>query len=281
MRKRPIVLLLSLLISSASVQTSAKDVNKPLYKDAGAPVEKRVDDLLSRMTLEEKVYQLNQYTLGFNHNINNLGEAVKNLPAEIGSVIYFDADPQLRNGLQKKAMEESRLGIPVLFGYDVIHGFRTVYPIPLAQACSWNPALVEQSSAVAALESRMSGVDWTFSPMIDIARDGRWGRVAEGYGEAPYATAVYTVAAVKGYQGDDLSSDRRVAACLKHYVGYGASEAGRDYVYTEISRQSLWDTYLPPYEAGVKAGAATLMSGFNDISGIPASANHYTLTEIL
>ena len=137
MRKRPIVLLLSLLISSASVQTSAKDVNKPLYKDAGAPVEKRVDDLLSRMTLEEKVYQLNQYTLGFNHNINNLGEAVKNLPAEIGSVIYFDADPQLRNGLQKKAMEESRLGIPVLFGYDVIHGFRTVYPIPLAQACSW------------------------------------------------------------------------------------------------------------------------------------------------
>ena len=281
MRKRPIVLLLSLLISSASVQTSAKDVNKPLYKDAGAPVEKRVDDLLSRMTLEEKVYQLNQYTLGFNHNINNLGEAVKNLPAEIGSVIYFDADPQLRNGLQKKAMEESRLGIPVLFGYDVIHGFRTVYPIPLAQACSWNPALVEQSSAVAALESRMSGVDWTFSPMIDIARDGRWGRVAEGYGEDPYATAVYTVAAVKGYQGDDLSSDRRVAACLKHYVGYGASEAGRDYVYTEISRQSLWDTYLPPYEAGVKAGAATLMSGFNDISGIPASANHYTLTEIL
>ena len=281
MRKRPIVLLLSLLISSASVQTSAKDVNKPLYKDAGAPVEKRVDDLLSRMTLEEKVYQLNQYTLGFNHNINNLGEAVKNLPAEIGSVIYFDADPQLRNGLQKKAMEESRLGIPVLFGYDVIHGFRTVYPIPLAQACSWNPALVEQSSAVAALESRMSGVDWTFSPMIDIARDGRWGRVAEGYGEDPYATAVYTVAAVKGYQGDDLASDRRVAACLKHYVGYGASEAGRDYVYTEISRQSLWDTYLPPYEAGVKAGVATLMSGFNDISGIPASANHYTLTEIL
>ncbi len=263
------------------MQMSAKDVNEPLYKDAKAPVEKRVDDLLSRMTLEEKVYQLNQYTLGFNHNINNLGEAVKNLPAEIGSVIYFDADPQLRNGLQKKAMEESRLGIPVLFGYDVIHGFRTVYPIPLAQACSWNPALVEQSSAVAAQEARMSGVDWTFSPMIDIARDGRWGRVAEGYGEDPYATGVYTVASVKGYQGDNLASDRRVAACLKHYVGYGASEAGRDYVYTEISRQSLWDTYLPPYEAGVKAGAATLMSGFNDISGIPASANHYTLTEIL
>lgn len=135
MRKRPIVQLVSLLMFSASVQTVAKDVNKPLYKDAGAPVEQRVDDLLSRMTLEEKVYQLNQYTLGFNNNVNNLGEAVKNLPAEIGSVIYFEADPELRNGLQKKAMEESRLSIPVLFGYDVIHGFRTVYPIPLAQAC--------------------------------------------------------------------------------------------------------------------------------------------------
>lgn len=281
MKKKQIVQLFGLLVFSVSVQAVAKDKNTPLYKDAKAPVEQRVEDLLSRMNLEEKIYQLNQYTLGFNNNINNLGEAVKNVPAEIGSVIYFEADPQLRNGLQKKAMEESRLGIPVLFGYDVIHGFRTVYPIPLAQACSWNPALVEQSSAVAAQEARMSGVDWTFSPMIDVARDGRWGRIAEGYGEDPYATGVYTVASVKGYQGDDMSSDKRVAACLKHYVGYGASEAGRDYVYTEISRQSLWDTYLPPYEAGVKAGAATLMSAFNDISGVPASANHYTLTEVL
>lgn len=281
MRKKPIAQLLTLLMLTASAQAVAKDDDKPLYKDSKAPIEQRVDDLLSRMTLEEKVYQLNQYTLGFNNNVNNLGDAVKNTPAEIGSVIYFEVDPQLRNGLQKKAMEQSRLGIPVLFGYDVIHGFRTVYPIPLAQACSWNPALAEQSSAVAAQESRMSGVDWTFSPMLDVARDARWGRVAEGYGEDPYTTGVFTVAAVKGYQGDDLTANNRVAACLKHYVGYGASEAGRDYVYTEISRQSLWDTYLPPYEAGVKAGAATLMSGFNDINGVPASANHYTLTEIL
>lgn len=281
MRNKRMLQLLGLVMCLTSLQVWAADGNKPLYKDAKAPVERRVEDLLSRMSLEEKVYQLNQYTLGSNNNINNIGEAVKNVPAEIGSVIYFDENPQLRNELQKKAMKNSRLGIPVLFGYDVIHGFRTVYPIPLAQACSWNPLLVEQASAVAAQEARSSGVDWTFSPMIDVARDARWGRVAEGYGEDPYTTGVFAAASVKGYQGDDMASDKRVAACLKHYVGYGASEAGRDYVYTEISGQSLWNTYLPPYEAGVKAGAATLMSGFNDISGVPASANHYTLTEVL
>lgn len=281
MRNKQMMSLLCLLLFLISMQVPANSQNKPLYKEIKATVEQRVEDLLSRMTLEEKVYQLNQYTLGLNNNVNNIGEAIKNVPAEIGSVIYFDENPQLRNELQKKAMGTSRLGIPVLFGYDVIHGFRTVYPIPLAQACSWNPALAEEASGVAAQEARMSGVDWTFSPMIDVARDGRWGRVAEGYGEDPYLTGVFAVAAVKGYQGDDLASGKQVAACLKHYVGYGASEAGRDYVYSEISRQSLWDTYLPPYEAGVKAGVATLMSGFNDISGVPASANHYTLTEVL
>ena len=253
----------------------------PLYKDPKALIEERVNDLVARMTLEEKVLQLNQYTLGRNNNVNNMGEEVKKLPAEIGSVIYFDTDAELRNGLQRKAMEESRLGIPVLFGYDVIHGFRTVYPISLGQACSWNPGLVEQACAVAAQEARMSGVDWTFSPMIDVAHDGRWGRVAEGYGEDPYTNGVFCVASVKGYQGDTLADERRVAACLKHYVGYGASEAGRDYVYTEISKQTLWDTYMLPYEMGVKAGAVTLMSAFNDISGVPASANRYTMTEIL
>ena len=178
-------------------------------------------------------------------------------------------------------MEESRLGIPIIFGYDVIHGFRTVYPISLAQACSWNLNLVEDACAVAAQEARMSGVDWTFSPMIDVARDGRWGRVAEGYGEDPYTNAAFGVASIKGYQGEDMSDSKRVASCLKHYIGYGASEAGRDYVYSEISNQTLWDTYIPPYEAGVKAGAATLMSSFNDISGVPGSANYYTLTDIL
>lgn len=252
-----------------------------LYKDKSVPVEIRVENLIGLMTQKEKIMQLNQYTLGRNNNVNNIGEEVVNIPAEIGSLIYFDTDPALRNAMQRRAMEESRLGIPVIFGYDAIHGFRTVYPISLAQACSWNPKLVKKACGISAREARMSGVDWTFSPMIDVARDPRWGRVSEGYGEDPYLNSVYCAASVKGYQGKNLSDSTSVAACLKHYVGYGASEAGRDYVYTEISPQTLWDTYLPPYEAGVKAGAATLMSSFNDISGVPGSANRYTMTDIL
>ena len=252
-----------------------------LYKDPAVPIEIRIDDLLRRMTIEEKVMQLNQYTLGRNNNVNNVGEAVKVLPPETGSVIYFDTVPELRNAMQRRAMEESRLGIPLIFGYDAIHGFRTVYPISLAQACSWNPALVRKACAVSAQEARQSGVDWTFSPMIDVARDPRWGRVAEGYGEDPYVNGVFGAASVRGYQGKSLADSTSVAACLKHYVGYGASEAGRDYVYTEVSPQTLWDTYLIPYEMCVKAGAQTLMSSFNDISGTPGSANRYTMTEIL
>ena len=280
MRKK--VLILGLCLLGVTHSLSSKDKKSiPLYKDAKAPIEKRIDDLISRMTLEEKVLQLNQYTLGRNNNVNNVGEEVKKVPSEIGSLIYFDINPELRNSMQKKAMEESRLGIPIIFGYDAIHGFRTIYPISLGQACSWNPGLVEQACAVSAQEARMSGVDWTFSPMIDVARDPRWGRVAEGYGEDPYTNGVFAAASVRGYQGDDMSAENRMAACLKHYVGYGASEAGRDYVYTEISAQTLWDTYLLPYEMGVQAGAATLMSSFNDISGVPGSANPYIMTEIL
>lgn len=281
MNKR-VLTVVGLCLLGTLCTLSAKDKkSKLLYKDAKASIENRVEDLLSRMTLEEKILQLNQYTLGRNNNVNNVGEEVKKVPAEIGSLIYFDSDPELRNSMQKKAVEESRLGIPIIFGYDAIHGFRTIYPISLGQACSWNPDLVEQACAVSAQEARMSGVDWTFSPMIDVARDPRWGRVAEGYGEDPYTNGVFAVASVRGYQGDDMSAEDRVAACLKHYVGYGASEAGRDYVYTEISDQTLWDTYLLPYEMGVKAGAATLMSSFNDISGVPGSANPYIMTEVL
>ena len=252
-----------------------------LYKDPSAPIEKRIDNLIGQMTLEEKLLQLNQYTIGRNTVENNLGEAVRKIPAGIGSLIYFGDDAVLRNQMQKKAVEESRLGIPILFGHDVIHGYRTIFPIPLAQACSWNPELARKTCEVSAQEAASSGVDWTFSPMVDVARDPRWGRVMEGYGEDVYTNSVFCAAAVKGYQGDDLSDPNTIAACLKHYVGYGASEAGRDYVPVEISDQTLWDTYLPPFEAGVKAGAATLMSAFHNISGTPASANRYILTEIL
>ena len=272
---RNFIVVLSMMLAAVSCTSDV------IYKDSSAPIEKRVEDLIKRMTLEEKILQLNQYTIGRNTVENNLGEAVRKIPAEIGSLIYFGDDAVLRNHMQKKAMEESRLGIPILFGHDVIHGYRTIYPIPLAQACSWNPELVRKACSVAAQEAASSGVDWTFSPMVDVARDPRWGRVMEGYGEDVYTNSVFCTASVKGYQGDDLSDENAIAACLKHYVGYGASEAGRDYVPTEISDQTLWDTYLPPFEAGVKAGAATLMSAFHNISGIPASANHYILTEIL
>ncbi|MFA9389661.1 MAG: glycoside hydrolase family 3 N-terminal domain-containing protein [Prolixibacteraceae bacterium] len=268
------VLLFVTTILMAQAKTS-------IYKDKQAKIEERIDDLVSQMTLDEKILQLNQYTMGVNTNANNIGETIDSIPSGIGSLIYFSDNPEWRNEVQKKAMEESRLGIPILFGFDVIHGFRTVYPIGLAQACSWNPALVEQAAQMAAKEAKLSGIDWTFSPMIDVARDGRWGRVAEGYGEDSYANAVFGVATVKGYQGKDLAAPYSIAACLKHYVGYGESEGGRDYRYSDISHQALWETYLPPYEACVKAGAATLMSAFNDISGVPATANKYTLTDIL
>ena len=254
---------------------------KVVYKDSEASIDARVKDLVSKMTMEEKILQLNQWVVGRNLNPNNVGKVVDNVPPALGSIIYQNDDPVLRNKIQKNSVENSRLGIPMLFGFDVIHGFRTVYPISLAQACSWNPDLVEKACSVAAKEAKLSGIDWTFSPMIDIARDGRWGRVAEGYGEDPYTNAVFGSASVRGYQGEKLSDPYSIASCLKHYVGYGESEGGRDYHYSDISRQSLWETYLAPYEACVKAGAVTVMSAFNDISGVPASANYYTLTEIL
>lgn len=270
--------LVLLLLASCSADQS------PLYQDASAPIEKRVEDLLSRMTLEEKILQLNQYTVGRNDNINNIGEIAEKIPAEIGSLICFLESPEDRNKIQHYIVENSRLGIPCLFGFDVIHGFRTICPIPLAQAASWDPELALRGAQVAAREAYDVGIDWTFSPMVDVARDPRWGRVMEGYGEDTYLASRFSEATVRGYQGpsiESLSEPGTIAACLKHYVGYGASEAGRDYVPTEISSQTLWDTYLPPFEAGIKAGAQTVMSAFNNISGTPASANRYTMTTVL
>lgn len=277
MKRKIYQLALIFLVSTLSGQNKTL----PVYKNPAFPTEKRISDLIRRMTLEEKILQLNQYISGYNPNANNVGEIIKDIPAGIGSLLYFGNDPHVRNEFQSKAMQVSRLGIPIIFGFDVIHGFRTIYPISLAQACSWNPKLVELACAQAAREAKLSGIDWTFSPMIDVSRDPRWGRVAECYGEDSYVNSVFGVATVKGYQGKNLSDPYSIAACLKHYVGYGVSEGGRDYRYTDISKQALWETYLPPYEACVKAGAATLMSAFNDISGVPATANHYTLTEIL
>lgn len=250
------------------------------YRNATLAVDARVEDLLGRMTLDEKVMQLNQYLLGLNTNGNNFGYTVEKVPGEVGSVIYFSENVGQRNALQLEAMR-SRLGIPVLFGYDVIHGFRTVFPIPLAVGCTWNPRLVEEAYHMAATEARRSGTDWAFAPMLDITHDARWGRVAEGYGEDPHLVSVLGAAAVRGYQGDSLDCDHRVAACLKHFVGYGCSEGGRDYTATSISPQAMWDTYLPPFQAAVGAGARTVMSAFNDINGVPATCNRHYLTEVL
>lgn len=280
--KSGIVISSGLVLMSSYVFAASVSVPKPKYKNATLPIEVRVSDLLSRMTLKEKAAQLTQETLGYNDNVNNIGLYANNTPIEeLGSLIYFGATSALRDSIQKRAVENTRLGIPVLFGYDVIHGFSTIYPVPIAQACSWNPDLVKIASEMAAMEAKAAGVNWTFSPMIDIARDARWGRVVEGYGEDPYTTGVFGVAAIKGYQGDALSGVNSIAACLKHFVGYGLSEGGRDYSTTNISNQALWDTYFIPYHMGVKAGAATVMSAFNDINGVPASCNNYTLNDVL
>lgn len=269
------------LIFCAFLAAACTGTKEPLYKDATADIEDRIEDLVGRMTVEEKILQLNQYTLGTNTIEQNIGELVSEVPAEIGSLIYFGDEAVVRNAMQKRAMEDSRLGIPIIFGHDVIHGYLTIFPIPLAQACSWNPELTRLGCEVAAQEAYSCGIDWTFSPMVDVARDPRWGRVMEGYGEDVYTNSVFCQAAIKGYQGDDMSQKNRIAACLKHFAGYAASEAGMDYVYTEVSDQTLWDTYLPPFEAGIKAGAATLMSGFHNLSATPVAANRFLITEVL
>jgi len=251
------------------------------YKNPLVPIEERVEDLLSRMTFEEKVWQISQGFIGKNDNPNNVLNTFVNVPPTVGSLIYYGLTAELGNILQKVAVDSTRLGIPILYGYDAIHGFHTEFPIPLAQAASFNPDLAGQANRITAQECYNAGVHWNFSPMTDISRDPRWGRIMEGYGEDPYLSSVFTAATVKAYQGDDPSKPGNIAACLKHYVGYGASEAGRDYTATDISRQLLWDTYLQPFQAGVEAGALTLMSSFNTLSGVPASGNHYTLTEVL
>jgi len=234
------------------------------------------------MSLEDKIAQLTQVADFGNTDPNNFeGEdSKKGLGKAVGSVIVFKPDAQRANDLQKKALETG-LGIPILFGADIIHGAHTVYPTPLALASSFDFKTVSDLCSIAARESRLGGVRWTFAPMIDVSRDPRWGRIVESAGEDVLLNQELARASVTGFQGASLKADTSVLACLKHFVGYGASEAGRDYAYTEISDQSMEEVYLPPYESGVKAGALTVMSAFNDINGIPASANPHLLTDVL
>ena len=234
----------------------------------------RIEELLSKMTLEEKLGQLLQYTSAQPEIEKLAGEGA------VGCVFNF-AGAAVTNELQRIAIEESRLGIPLLFAHDVIHGYRTIFPIPPGIASTWSPELAELSARVAAKEARAAGVRWTFAPMVDIARDPRWGRIAESSGEDPFLGSAMAAAYVRGFQGDDLSSDNSVLACAKHFVAYGAAEAGRDYNSVDISERTLRQVYLPPFKAAVDAGVRTIMTAFNSLNGVPATASAELFQSIL
>jgi beta-glucosidase len=290
---------------SVALIATATDLKLPVLAQSGKPesvadatgttaelnrnrdIEARASALIKKMTLAEKIGQLQQATTIFGHDsgaaTNRAIQAAfekRIRDGQIGSILN-EVDPATINRLQKIAVEDTRLGIPVIFGRDVIHGFRTVFPIPLGQAASWNPEIVEQAAAVAAREARSVGVHWTFAPMVDIARDPRWGRIAESLGEDPCLASALSAAVVRGFQGKDLSASDRVAACAKHFAGYGACEGGRDYNSAVISPSLLRNVYLPPFRAAVDANVATLMTSFNDVNGVPSSANAHLLRDVL
>lgn len=273
-----------------------------------AQYEEKIKDLLEKMTLEEKVGQLQQcgpslvgaFEVSFSELLDMMFDG-KISEAEFGRLMstaqedFHEEDLRAgkigsyngiknaatANKLQKIAVEETRLGIPLVFGYDVIHGYRTIMPIPLAEACAWDPALWEKTARVAAKEATAAGIHMTFAPMVDVAKDARWGRVSEGAGEDAYLSSLFGMAKVKGFQSEDLSKEDAMVACVKHFAGYGAAEAGRDYNRVDMSMQRFYEEYLPPYEACIKAGARAIMPAFNDINGVPCSVNKWLLTNIL
>ena len=237
--------------------------------------DERVEALLQQMTLQEKIGQLNQLSVGgFDHNAAGMMRA-----GMVGSILN-ECNPNILNRYQRVAVEESRLGIPLLISRDVIHGFKTMFPIPLGLAATFDPELVQQGARFAAIEATANGVRWTFSPMLDIARDPRWGRIAEGSGEDTYLDTQMGVAMVKGYQGETIDQTS-MAACVKHFVAYGAAEGGRDYNSTGVSERTLRNVYLPPFEACVEAGVMTLMTSFNDNDGIPSTGNGFLVNDVL
>lgn len=250
--------------------------SKPLRFGAIDPaIEARVDELLARMTLAEKIGQMNQ------SDVNVLPDPAAAIRSGAMGSLLSIVDPATINHYQRIAVEESRLGIPLIVGNDVIHGYRTIFPIPLAESCTWDPALLERAAQVAAEEASACGTDWIFAPMVDIGRDPRWGRVAEGAGEDVFLGMELARARVRGFQAAHLESGRRIVACPKHYVAYGAAEAGRDYNTVDMSERTLREVYLPPFKAAFEAGAGSVMSAFNDLNGVPATANPLTLRTIL
>ena len=268
MKKCTEILLMTLLAAACSRPAATTLGTNP-------ETEARIDRLLSQMTLSEKIGQMNQLSAG--GDVAQYADAVRN--GQVGSILN-EVDPVKINALQRVAVEESRLGIPLLVARDVIHGFHTIFPIPLGLAATFDPELVEEGARVAAVEATAQGVRWTFSPMLDLARDPRWGRMAEGSGEDSYLDARMGEAMVRGYQGR-VTDSTSMAACVKHFVGYGAAEGGRDYNSTALTERQLRNSYLPPFEAAVKAGAMTLMTSFNDNDGVPSTGNRFILKDIL
>lgn len=255
---------------------AAQEARAPLPE---AEVRRRADALIARMTPEEKAGQLTQY---FNFPVPTEAKRVEaELAAGRAGALLFVTDPAETNRLQRIAVEQTRLKIPVLFGYDVIHGLRTIMPVPIAMAASWDPALVERGQTVAAAEARAVGIHWAFAPMVDIARDPRWGRIVEGAGEDPYLGSAMAAAQVRGFQGDHIGSPGHIIAGPKHFAGYGAAIGGRDYDEVDLSDNQLWNVYLKPFKAAVDAGAGNIMSAYMGLNGVPASGNRWLLTDVL
>lgn len=246
---------------------------------AGTDAEGRAfaDSLLKKMTLEEKIGQMSQVPLNSTPD-RPVDEMIRK--GQVGSFLFITNAAEI-NRLQHVAVEQGRLHIPLLFGFDVIHGFRTIYPVPLAMAASWDPAVAEREQRMAAKEARATGVQWTFGPMVDIARDPRWGRIMEGAGEDPYLGSRMAEAQVRGFQGAALGSPEHILACVKHFAGYGAASGGRDYEESNISDEQLWNVYLPPFHAAIEAGAGSVMSAYMDLNGVPATGNRFLLHDVL
>jgi beta-glucosidase len=272
------IIAITVLLGVSSILGQADESTTLPYKNPKLALEQRVTDLLGRMTIEEKIGQMSQATSLRGPFSEKTNEEIRK--GRWGS--YLNAGtPADRIEAQRIAIKESRLGIPLIFGRDVIHGYRTIFPIPLGQAASWDPELIRQAARVAGREAADEGIHWTFAPMLDITRDPRWGRIAETLGEDPYLASTLGAAMVRGFQGDSLSAPGSIAACAKHYVGYGAAEGGRDYNTTWIPENLLRNVYLQPFHAAREAGAATFMSAFNDLNGIPTSGNAFTLRQVL
>lgn len=257
----------------------------PLGLQAQKPpqdMDRFLDNLLKRMTLEEKIGQLNLPVTGeiTTGQAKSSDIATKIKQGEVGGLFNLKGVDKIRD-VQRLAVENSRLGIPLLFGMDVIHGYETIFPIPLGLSCTWDIPAIEESARIAAVEASADGISWTFSPMVDISRDPRWGRVSEGSGEDPFLGTLIARAMVRGYQGKDMSRNDEIMACIKHFALYGAAEAGRDYNTVDMSRQRMFNDYMLPYQAGVEAGAGSVMASFNEVEGVPATANKWLMTDVL